>query len=108
MYDEPRAVLEAIPGLKLVEMSHNRETSLCCGGGGGGMWLDGFQWEKAHVRLSEWRVQEALAVNADILAVACPYETPRFEDAVKTVPDAGELQVKDIAELLAESMGEEV
>ena len=108
VYDEPRAVLEAIPGLKLVEMSHNRETSLCCGGGGGGMWLDGFQWEKAHVRLSEWRVQEALAVNADILAVACPYETPRFEDAVKTVPGAGELQVKDIAELLAESMGEEV
>ncbi len=108
VYDEPRAVLEAIPGVQLVEMSHNRETSLCCGGGGGGMWLDGFQWEKAHVRLSEWRVQEALAVNADILAVACPYETPRFEDAVKTVPDAGELQVKDIAELLAESMGEEV
>ena len=108
VYDEPRAVLEAIPGLKLVEMSHNRETSLCCGGGGGGMWLDGFQWEKAHVRLSEWRVQEALAVNADVLAVACPYETPRFEDAAKTVPGAGELQVKDIAELLAESMGEEV
>jgi hypothetical protein len=47
-------------------------------------------------------------VQADILAVACPYETPRFEDAAKTVPGAGELVVKDIAELLAESMGEEV
>ena len=108
VYDEPRSLLGAIPGVQLVEMSHNRETSLCCGGGGGGMWLDGFQWEKAHVRLSEWRVQEALAVQADILAVACPYETPRFEDAAKTVPGADELVVKDIAELLVESMGEEV
>ncbi len=108
VYDEPRALLKAIPGVQLVEMSHNRATSLCCGGGGGGMWLDGFQWEKAHVRLTDWRVHEALAVHADILAVACPYETPRFEDAVKTVPGAGKLVVKDIAELLAESMGEEV
>jgi Fe-S oxidoreductase len=88
-----------------VEMAHNHKNSLCCGGGGGGMWLDGFQWEKAHVRLSEWRVSEALAAGAEILAVACPYETPRFEDAAKTVNGAGQLKVRDIAELLAEAMG---
>jgi Fe-S oxidoreductase len=57
-------------------MSHSRSTSLCCGGGGGGMWLDGFQWEKAHTRTSEWRIREALSAEADILAIA-PYE--RFE-----------------------------
>ncbi len=85
-------------------MPHNRNNSLCCGGGGGGMWLDGFQWEKAHVRLSEWRIQEAVYVNADILAVACPYEPPRFEDAAKMVQGAGRLVVKDIAELLADSL----
>ncbi len=107
IYDAPRALLEAIPGLELVEMAHHRATSLCCGGGGGGMWLDGFQWEKAHVRLSEWRVREALKVGADILAVACPYEAPRFEDAAKMVQGAGRLVVKDIAELLAEAMAEE-
>ncbi|MFH1907052.1 MAG: (Fe-S)-binding protein [Chloroflexota bacterium] len=106
IFDQPRALLEAIPGVELVEMEHNRKNSLCCGGGGGGMWLDGFQWEKAHVRLSEWRVREALAVGAEILAVACPYETPRFEDAVKTVEGAGHLIVKDIVELLAEAMGD--
>jgi Fe-S oxidoreductase len=106
VYDEPRALLEAIPGLELVEMAHSRSASLCCGGGGGGMWLDGFQWEKAHTRLSEWRVREAVAAGADILAVACPYESPRFEDAAKMVKDAGKLAVKDIAELLAEAMGE--
>ncbi len=102
IFDQPRALLEAIPGIELVEMSHNRTNSLCCGGGGGGMWLDGFQWEKAHVRLSEWRIREATATGADILAVACPYESPRFEDAAKTVPGAAHLKVRDIAELLAE------
>jgi Fe-S oxidoreductase len=105
IYDQPRAILKAIPGLELVEMAHNHKNSLCCGGGGGGMWLDGFQWEKAHIRLSEWRVKEALTAGAEILAVACPYETPRFEDAGKTVQGAGNLKVRDIAELLVESMG---
>ncbi|MEW5871653.1 MAG: (Fe-S)-binding protein [Chloroflexota bacterium] len=104
VYEEPRQLLSAIPGIELVEMSHNRETSLCCGGGGGGMWLDGFAWEKAHARLSEWRVREAVAAGAEVLAVACPYEAPRFEDAVKMVEKASRLVVKDIAELLAESM----
>jgi Fe-S oxidoreductase len=104
VYEEPRAVLAAIPGVELVEMAHSRATSLCCGGGGGGMWLDGFHWEKAHARTSEWRVQEACTAGADILAVACPYEPLRFEDAVKVVPDAGHMAVRDVAELIAESL----
>jgi len=105
IFDQPRALLEAIPGVELVEMAHNHTNSLCCGGGGGGMWLDGFQWEKAHVRMSEWRVREAMTAGANILAVACPYETPRFEDAVKSMNVGGQLIVKDIAELLAEAIG---
>jgi hypothetical protein len=97
------------------------------------MWLDGFTWEKTQTRLSEWRVREAVfASGADmdvlrppipekkgkrkaeepkeviekarIMAVACPYEAPRFEDAAKMVADASQLIVKDIAELLVESM----
>lgn len=103
IYDAPRALLSAIPQLSLVEMPHFKANSLCCGGGGGGMWMDGFQWEKSHSRLSEWRVKEALSVNADILAVACPYETPRFEDAVKTLGKVEELAVKDISELLMDA-----
>jgi len=105
IFDQPRELLNAIPGVELVEMAHNHTNSLCCGGGGGGMWLDGFQWEKAHVRLSDWRVGEALSANADVLAVACPYEAPRFEDAAKTMKGADQLKVRDIAELLAEAMG---
>lgn len=104
IYEQPRQLLQAIPGITLVEMPHNRKTSLCCGGGGGGMWLDGFQWEKAHVRLSEWRVREALSVGAEILAVACPYEASRFEDATKTVKNAEGLLVRDISELLSDAI----
>jgi hypothetical protein len=94
------------------------------------MWLDGFRWEKTNVRISEWRVKEALQARPEkefnsvigfqpprkvrakqvalperrILAVACPYETPRFEDAAKNIPEASELQIRDIAELLAAAL----
>jgi Fe-S oxidoreductase len=130
IYDEPRQLLRAIPGVIFVEMSHHLDDSLCCGGGGGGMWLDGFRWEKSESRLTEWRVREVVASRpvedfmsvlgdlrrpkrgaveavpeVSILAVACPYEKPRFEDATKAVPEAKSLIVKDLAELLAESMG---
>jgi Fe-S oxidoreductase len=87
-----------------MEMSHSGKTSLCCGGGGGGMWLDGFHWEKAHTRTSEWRIREAIASGATTLAVACPYEPPRFEDAIKTIREASGMEVRDVVELLAESM----
>ena len=106
IYEEPRALLKAIPGVTLVEMSHSCTTSLCCCGGGGGMWLDGFHWEKAHTRTSEWRIREAMAAGAQTLAVACPYEPPRFEDAAKTIQGAVGLEVKDEVELLAEAMGD--
>ena len=103
-YEEPRQLLKAIPGLELIEMPHNRTNSICCGGGGGGNWLDGFAWERTHTRMSEWRVKEALDSGAQILAVCCPYETPRFEDALKSMGREKELVVKDIAELLADAI----
>jgi Fe-S oxidoreductase len=121
IYDAPRKLLQMIPGIELLEMSHNREVSLCCGGGGGGMWLDGFRWEKAKARISEWRVREAVTAlgktaeaqpsdtdeRMHILSVACPYEPSRFSDATKTVPGAEGILVKEIAELLAEAIGAE-
>lgn len=85
------------------------------------MWLDGFRWEKAKARISEWRVREAVAAlgkpNGDlpvesnghvrILSVACPYEPSRFSDATKSVPGAEGIAVMEIAELLAEAIGVE-
>jgi dimethylglycine catabolism B len=104
-YETPRRLLAAILDGELLEMAHNRTTSICCGGGGGAMWMDGYQWERAHTRTSEWRVREATSAGAEVLAVACPYEPPRFEDAVKSVRDAPPVAVRDVVELLAEAMG---
>lgn len=70
------------------------------------MWLDGFQWEKTHVRSSEWRIQEVVDSGADTLIVACPYEKPRFLDAVKNVPGAQHVKVLDLSEIILESIGD--
>ena len=104
VYEAPRQLLAAILDTELLEMAHSRATSICCGGGGGGMWMDGFHWERSHTRTSEWRVREAAGAGAEILAVACPYEPPRFEDAVKSAREVAGLLVRDIAELLIDAM----
>lgn len=105
-YEEPRALLSSIPGVKLVEMTHNRENSICCGGGGGGMWLDTYYKEKGMERLSDRRIKEAIATGANVLAVSCPYEISRFEDAIKVAGYEKKMVVKDVVEILAESLGE--
>lgn len=104
-YEAPRQLLQAIPGLDLVEMGRCRENAYCCGGGGGGMWMDSFTREHTSMRLSEKRVREAVEYGAEVLAVTCPYEVSRFEDAAKSTGNAERLRVMDIAELLAHAMG---
>jgi Fe-S oxidoreductase len=103
-YEEPRSLLQAISGVKLKEMTHNRVNAICCGGGGGGMWMDTYFKAKGNERLSERRVKEAIATGADVLAVACPYEVSRFEDAVKVLGYEKKMIVRDVVELLAEAM----
>ena len=103
-YEPPRSLLEMIPGVNLVEMTRNRANALCCGGGGGGMWLDGHIVAQGGRRLSDERVRQAADTGADTLAVSCPYELSRFEDAAKVVGLEGKLKVRDIIELVAESM----
>ena len=68
------------------------------------MWLDGFSRNHVSERLSERRVREAVSTGADVLAVCCPYEISRFEDAVKSTGNEGKLIVRDIIELIDESM----
>jgi Fe-S oxidoreductase len=93
IYDEPRQVLEGIPGLELVEMADYRENSLCCGGGGGRIWME----TKKGERFSDIRLEQALEVGADILAVACPYCMLNFEDSVLSTEKSDVIAVKDIA-----------
>jgi Fe-S oxidoreductase len=102
-YEAPRKLLEAIPGVELVEMQRNRENGYCCGGGGGGMWMDSFTAKHTKMRLSEKRAMEAASTGANVLAVACPFEVSRFEDAVKSTGNE-HMTVNDILELLDRSM----
>ena len=103
-YDAPRTLLQAIPGVRLVEMGRCRENGYCCGGGGGGMWLDSLTDNHTSERLSERRVREAVEYGADVLAVCCPYEVSRFEDAAKSTGN-DQLKVLDIVEMMDEAMG---
>jgi len=95
VYEEPRRVLRAIPGLKLVEMKDNRDQSLCCGGGGGGSFLD----IKARPRLSWVRVKQAIEAGADTIAVSCPFCRAILEDAVKALETT--IEVKHVSELVS-------
>lgn len=104
-FEAPRNMIQAIPGVELIEMGRCRENSYCCGGGGGGMWLDSFMADHVQERLSEKRVREAVDTGADVLAVCCPYEVSRFEDAVKSTGNEGKLMVRDIIELVDEALG---
>lgn len=68
------------------------------------MWLDSFTRDYTRMRLSDRRVLEAVDTGADVLGICCPYEVSRFEDAVKATRNDGRLLVRDIAELIDESM----
>ncbi|MGO9335092.1 MAG: (Fe-S)-binding protein [Acidimicrobiales bacterium] len=105
-YDAPRKLIEAIPGVQLVEMGRCRQNAYCCGGGGGGMWLDGFTGDHTSERLSERRVREAAQTGAEVLVVCCPYEVSRFTDAAKSTGHE-DLRVCDIVELIDEAMRDE-
>jgi Fe-S oxidoreductase len=101
VYEAPRKVIGAIPGIELVEFGRCREDSLCCGGGGGRMWSD---FEVEHERLANIRVREALQLGADTIVTACPFCLINMEDGIKSVNADELIEAKDLAELLLEAM----
>jgi Fe-S oxidoreductase len=100
IYDEPREVLNAISGLKLVEMSETRKDSLCCGGGGGRIWMETPKGE----RFSDIRMEQASAVKAEVLVTSCPYCITNFEDSRLNMPESEAIEVKDLTEIVAEAL----
>jgi len=98
IYDEPRQVLESIPGLQLVEMTNSREDGLCCGGGGGRVWME----TKKGERFSDLRIEQALEVGASVIAASCPYCILNFEDSVLTSDKGDIIEIKSVAELVQE------
>ncbi len=100
IYDEPREILKNIPGLKLIELPYHHENSLCCGGGGGRIWME----TKSGERFSDMRIEQALEVGANVLAVACPYCLLNFEDSVLTLDKSDFIEIKSLAELVQEAL----
>ena len=101
IYEPPRWILSQIPGVNLVEMVRNRERAFCCGAGGGHLWLEE---QKAGQRINEMRTEQAMALNARVIATACPYCRQMFEDGIKSKEAEETLKVMDIAELVCEAV----
>ena len=102
IYDEPRQILQSIPGIELIEMERNRQDAFCCGGGSGNFVMDllaGSEDSPGRVR-----VREAYETGADTLAVACPSCLTIFTEAAKTEDLDTKLAVKDISQIVMGSL----
>src|SRR5436190_10792840 len=98
--EAPRRVARAVPGLRVVELPRSGARGLCCGGGGGHMWME----VKSKKRVNLIRVEEVLETKADIVGTGCPFCLAMM-DLGRKVKEAEEtLQVKDVSELVAESL----
>ena len=100
IYDQPREILKKVPGLELNEMPETRVDSLCCGGGGGRIWMETPKGE----RFSDLRLEQAIDVGAEVLATSCPYCITNFEDSKLTLNITEKLEIKDIMEIIQESI----
>jgi Fe-S oxidoreductase len=104
VYDPPRDVLSAVPGVTAVEMPRCRERGFCCGAGGARMWME----ERVGKRINHERIDEALTLDPDIVATACPYCRVMLGDAVKDRQSdgtaRGDVEVIDVAEILLRSV----
>ncbi|QRG67427.1 heterodisulfide reductase-related iron-sulfur binding cluster [Brevibacillus choshinensis] len=100
IYDKPRVILEAIPGVEVLEMKRSGCDSMCCGAGGGLMWMEEHEGSRVNVA----RTEQALEVNPTAIASACPYCLTMMNDGVKTKEKEDEVKTRDVAEILADAI----
>ena len=99
IYDPPRELIKSL-GVELIEMKRSKRLSFCCGAGGAQMFKEP---EKGNVDININRTEEALGLDPDIIATGCPFCNTMMTDGVKSL-DEGVVEVKDIAELIAENL----
>jgi Fe-S oxidoreductase len=99
-YNAPRDILTSIPGVKLKEMAKNKDKALCCGMGGGNMW---YELPEGH-HLAHNRLEQIGETNTPKLATSCSYCMINFNSSKGTVKKTEELQVEDVASILAKSV----
>ncbi|WLR50750.1 (Fe-S)-binding protein [Bacillus tianshenii] len=100
VYDPPREILKAVPGVTVVEMDRNRENGMCCGAGGGLMWME----EDSGTRINVARTEQALSVNPSVISSGCPYCLTMISDGTKAKEVEEDVQTLDIAEILERSV----
>ncbi len=100
-YESPRDLVKRL-GVNLTEMKRHKSTALCCGAGGAQMFKEP---EKGNMDINELRTSDALETNPQIIATGCPYCNTMLTDGVKFRHKQDEIDVKDIAELIAEANG---
>ncbi|AEH02417.1 (Fe-S)-binding protein [Lacinutrix sp. 5H-3-7-4] len=100
-YEAPRDVLNTL-NATLIEMKRSKSTALCCGAGGAQMFKEP---EKGDKDVNELRTEDALKTNPNIIATGCPYCMTMMSDGVKVKEKENEIQVLDVAELIAQAQG---
>lgn len=100
VFDEPRDILNAVPGAKVTEMKLSKEKGSCCGAGGGRMWME----EKADQRVNHRRMDQITETKADIVATSCPYCRIMLGNAATDKGIESKIEVKDVMQLVAEQL----
>jgi Fe-S oxidoreductase/nitrate reductase gamma subunit len=100
IYEAPRTILRAIPGLRLVEMERSGVRSFCCGAGGGRMWME----EKIGTRINQIRTEQAVQTKAESVATACPYCLTMLGDGIKEKGLEESMTSFDLSELVEKAM----
>ncbi len=98
VYDPPRNILKAIPGVELIEMERIREFSWCCGAGGGAK----SAFPEFAVETAKERVQEAKQTGASALITSCPWCESNLQDGA--IADSGGIEVMSLVELLEKAL----
>ncbi|SFQ83430.1 (Fe-S)-binding protein [Priestia endophytica] len=100
VYEPPREILKAIPGVNVLEMERNREKGMCCGAGGGLMWME----ETAGSRINVTRTEQALEVKPTVISSGCPYCLTMLSDGTKAKEVEDKIGTYDVAELLEKAV----